>query len=331
MQALIERRIPFLPAERIERLQQLRLRAIIHHAYNTVPFYHQAMDDRNLLPADFRTVEDLAQLPLIDGVTVRENLDSFVSSAVPERSRLALYTSGSQSQIRRMVYWDRTSLLNRLAIAERDRMVVYRLMGFSGARKRLYILPPESLSIILRSYWEENTLLHRDLVPRQMMPIDAPYETVVERINEIRPHIVYSYGSYAEAFFRFLHNHKLEISLPWVWMYGGDMLSPVGRELIENTFNCPVYSAYGAVETGRLGFECERRNGYHLNVDLCAARIVDENGETADPELAGDVVISNLHNKAMVLLNYRLGDRAVMAGTQCPCGRSLPLLERLEG
>jgi phenylacetate-CoA ligase len=33
----------------------------------------------------------------------------------------------------------------------------------------------------------------------------------------------------------------------------------------------------------------------------------------------------------MVLLNYRLGDRAVMSPHPCPCGRTLPVLERLEG
>jgi phenylacetate-CoA ligase len=45
----------------------------------------------------------------------------------------------------------------------------------------------------------------------------------------------------------------------------------------------------------------------------------------------GDVVVSNLVNRATVLLNYRVGDRAVADPRPCPCGRSLPLLARLEG
>ncbi len=33
----------------------------------------------------------------------------------------------------------------------------------------------------------------------------------------------------------------------------------------------------------------------------------------------------------MVLLNYRLGDFGVLATKPCPCGRNLPLLEKLGG
>ena len=45
----------------------------------------------------------------------------------------------------------------------------------------------------------------------------------------------------------------------------------------------------------------------------------------------GEVVVSNLHNRATVLLNYRLGDRAVMADAPCACGRGLPVLRELLG
>jgi phenylacetate-coenzyme A ligase PaaK-like adenylate-forming protein len=45
----------------------------------------------------------------------------------------------------------------------------------------------------------------------------------------------------------------------------------------------------------------------------------------------GEVVISDLTNRAMVLLNYRLGDVATMLPGQCPCGRSLPMISFLEG
>lgn len=43
------------------------------------------------------------------------------------------------------------------------------------------------------------------------------------------------------------------------------------------------------------------------------------------------VVISDLTNRAMVLLNYRLGDVATMLPGRCPCGRSLPMISFLEG
>ena len=92
-----------------------------------------------------------------------------------------------------------------------------------------------------------------------------------------------------------------------------------------------VYSTYQTVETGKIGFQCERREGFHLNIDLSPIRLIDESGQTVGPGHLGEVVVSNLYNRAMVLLNYRLGDLGVLATKPCPCGRSLPLLEKLEG
>jgi len=44
----------------------------------------------------------------------------------------------------------------------------------------------------------------------------------------------------------------------------------------------------------------------------------------------GEIVVSNLFNRAMVLLNCRMGDVAVLSAAPCPCGRTLPLLAALQ-
>jgi len=49
------------------------------------------------------------------------------------------------------------------------------------------------------------------------------------------------------------------------------------------------------------------------------------------PGEAGSVVVTDLTNPAMPLLRYPVGDVAVLSERRCPCGRGLPLLERLEG
>jgi phenylacetate-CoA ligase len=327
----VERTIPFRPIERIEQLQRYRLRAIIRHAYDTVPFYRQAMNERGLRPSDFRTVADLSKLPLIDGVTLRTNTEAFLSTRCGDDSRQGFYSAGSSSGIIRLIYWDNTSILRKLACHERDRVVLNNLLGSGSRDPKVYIIPSESTGIKLRAYWREYTLLPLSRSQHQTLSPDQPLDVVAERINDIRPQVVFSYGSYAEHFFRFLADRQMRVAVPRVWVSGGDMLSPRGRELIENRFGCPTYSTYQSTETGRLGFECERRQGFHLNIDLCSVRLIDEDGRTVEPGEVGEVVISNLHNRATVLLNYRLDDWGVMAREPCTCGRSLPVLQRLEG
>lgn len=48
----------------LRRIQQRKLRRILHHAYENVPFYRHRFRSANLTPGDFRTVEDLRRLPL---------------------------------------------------------------------------------------------------------------------------------------------------------------------------------------------------------------------------------------------------------------------------
>jgi len=47
----------------------------------------------------------------------------------------------------------------------------------------------------------------------------------------------------------------------------------------------------------------------------------------------GRLVVTQLDNEAMPLIRYELGDLAVAAprDAQCSCGRTLPMLERIEG
>jgi phenylacetate-CoA ligase len=102
-------------------------------------------------------------------------------------------------------------------------------------------------------------------------------------------------------------------------------LSPAIRSLITKEVGVPVFSIYGAVEALKIGFEFGEQSGYHLNSDLYPVRIVDEDGAPASEGEAGQVVVSNLVNRATVLLNYRLGDLASYVGGSCPCGLALLL------
>ena len=62
-----EGQFPYLPLEAILAVQNRRVRAIVAHAYATVPYYREVMDHAGLRPEDFHTAEDLARLPILTG------------------------------------------------------------------------------------------------------------------------------------------------------------------------------------------------------------------------------------------------------------------------
>jgi phenylacetate-CoA ligase len=351
-----ERRVPRLDPAWIERLQRSRVRSIVRHAYATVPFYREAMDELGLGPENLRCADDLSRLPLIDPVAVRSDVERFTSEALGPDDREELGTSGTASTIRGVVYWDNRHVLRSLAKAERDRSVLAslvaerhaasalrelagaslrstalgRLAGAGGEHQRISIFPADLAARVTRTRWSERTLIPARSAHHHYFPAFLPFDEAVHHFNRIRPRIVFSFGSYAEQFLRYVAERPGQVSLPRVWVYGGDAVTGAGWELADS-LGCCLYSVYSAVEADRIGFQCELRQGHHLNVDMCSVRLVDARGRDVPAGEPGEVVISNLWNRATVLLNYRLGDRATMAVEPCPCGRTLPVLEELHG
>lgn len=330
LEARRQRRVPFMQPVEIDRLQRERMKRIVRHAYATVPFWRTAMDERALTPKDFDSVAHLARLPLIDGAVFHARAAEFRSSALADRDTLVLSTSASSRGIPKVVRWDSDSQLLRLAYAERDRMVLTSLASQGWGQRQMWILPAVSAAYVQRAWWDARVLMPRGFVRREMVSPEQPFEEWVERLEAARPVVVYSYGSSSEGFFRWLSATGRSTWLPRVWVFGGERMAPEWRAHAE-ALGCRVVSTYQAVETGRIGFECERGRGFHLNVDLCAVRVVDTAGLDVPPGAVGEVVVSNLYNRATVLLNLRLGDYAALEPEPCTCGRTLPLLSQLEG
>src|SRR5262249_8028755 len=102
------------------------------------------------------------------------------------------------------------------------------------------------------------------------------------------------------------------------------------RRVIEEVFACRVTNRYGCEEVSLIACECERHEGLHVNADNLLVEVLRD-GRPAAPGEPGSVVVTDLSNRAMPLLRYQVGDVAVATDRLCPCGRGLPLLERIEG
>ena len=87
---------------------------------------------------------------------------------------------------------------------------------------------------------------------------------------------------------------------------------------------------YSAEETGPIAAQCPEYGSYHVHDETVLLELLDEEGGPVAPGTPGRVVVTVLHNFAMPLLRYELGDYAVW-GPPCSCGRTLPVLARIAG
>lgn len=325
-----QRRVPFLPAEQIAALHDARVREVVRYAAENVPHYRALFARERIDPREIGRADDLARLPLIDKQTLYENTARFRAESHEGRDAVRFRTSGFTTGRPTDVYHDRDSLLANIAFSERERALEAEYCGrrirYSGAELRYH---PAAVRYV-QSFYEG--ALFRPLRPRHhSVPIDPSVERVVEAINSLRPDVLRSYGTYLETLFRLVAARDLPLHLPKVVIYSSDRMSPEGRAFIEEHFGVPVLSRYNAIEAFKIGYFCEARAGFHIHEDLCHLVLVDADGRPVPPGARGEVVISNLVNRGMVLLNYRLGDVARLTDEPCTCGRTSRRLIELDG
>lgn len=330
-QASAQARFPFSPGVDVERVQRRRLLRMAAHAYATVPYYRETMRRLGLRPHDLRTAADLARLPIIERADVQRDPEYYVSSVQP-LGRYLLVRSGGSTGAPRAIFHDARSVIESGAYAERQRTIVRRSTGRRLHYREAIIESPFGTTRATQEFLARHLLISPRLAfNRLYLSLLDPPERNLELLKAFRPHVVEGYGSYLELLFPYIHASGEPLDWPKVVLYGSDAMSPVVRRLIADKMGPTVLSVYGAVEALQIGFECEHGLGYHLNVDVVPLRIVGPSGEEQAVGEVGEVIVSNLINRATVLLNYRLGDVASLQRPRCPCGRSLPLLSFIEG
>ena len=110
----------------------------------------------------------------------------------------------------------------------------------------------------------------------------------------------------------------------------GQTLTPALREVIECALGGSVFDAYATREFGTVAQECPTHQGLHVSSENVLIEVTRNGRPVAEGQL-GDVLVTDLVNRCVPLLRYRLGDTAALVTEPCACGRSLPRLIGLAG
>jgi phenylacetate-CoA ligase len=111
----------------------------------------------------------------------------------------------------------------------------------------------------------------------------------------------------------------------------GGVPGPGLRALVREAWGVPVQDHYSTPETGCIALQCPETDHYHAAAEGALVEILDGDGRPCEPGETGRVVVTPLHNFATPLLRYDTGHRAESGAPDCRCGRTLPVLNRIEG
>ncbi|WP_027389450.1 phenylacetate--CoA ligase family protein [Chrysiogenes arsenatis] len=107
-------------------------------------------------------------------------------------------------------------------------------------------------------------------------------------------------------------------------------LLPLASRLSE-LWNAPVFGTYASTEMATAFTDCLHGCGGHINTELIAVEILNEQGEPLPSGVPGEVVVTPLQVRGMPLLRYQTGDIAYIIDEPCPCGRTSPRLSPVLG
>lgn len=315
--------------EQLRESQFRQLALLLKHACESVPFY------RDRLGADFRAgamvrEEEFAALPSLSRAEVLAHGDALHGRAVPPSHGNVHrgQTSGSTGTPVSFLATDLTRLFWE-AFNIRDHLWHRRDLGLKLATVRPDRGSRDPGGISLAS-WSPAIAMTFENGPSAILHSTHTLDRQIEWLVAQDPHYVLTLASNLLELAREMARRNVRLPRLREARTFGDALRSEARAECAALLGVPVADMYTAQEAGYLALQCPERDHYHMQCENAIIEIVDEQGRPCAAGQVGKLLVTTLHNFAMPLIRYEIGDYAE-AGAPCPCGRGLPVIRRVLG
>jgi len=299
-------------------IQFRRLKAIIRHAYDYVPYYHRLLDSVNFKPRDLKSVDDLKKIPVTTKKDLQENYESTITRGIDMSKHVVRFTSGSTGTPLRIVR-------NRTELTEVNASYNYSFLECGAKSTDNFVTMSGRAESIrwAKKYYRINPLR----ISTTVVPTHISGETIIDTLQEIDPDVISIFPSILANIFRYDIsdlNPKLIFTI-------GETLTQHLRDLVKDAFGLEINDVYGSEEFCRMAFECNEHCGLHLITDYNVFEFIDKDGEHVTPGESGEIIITGLINRTSPLIRYEIGDFGIPTDEKCPCGRTWPIIKSIQG
>lgn len=315
----------WLDAETLRQRQWERVREMVGYAFKHCPYYQDRFAGAGLNATTLREWRDFRRLPILTKMDIRKNGERLLSREFRQEDLVEAKTGGSTG-VALKLYFDKQCQEMRNAAAMRSDQWAGWGIGMQVAA--IWGNPPvaDTLKKKLRSL-----LLERTIYLDTMEINEDSVRRFVYDWQRTRPRVIFGHSHSIYILAMYLQRLGIEHLRPQGIISTSMMLLEPERRLIEDVFRCRVTNRYGCEEVSLIACECERHEGLHLNMDHVVVEFLREDGTEAAPGEEANIIVTDLVNRGMPLIRYRVGDMGVPSDRICPCGRGLPLMERVTG
>jgi len=319
-------RIEELPTAELKAMQYKLLKSLVYRLYSFSPFYHDRMKEQNVHPDDIRELSDVRKLPFMFKRDLRDSYPDKIFTATQEdlvRYHVSSGTTGKPTVVgytqNDLNGWT-TSLARALTSIGLGRgdviQVSYGYGLFTGGLGLHYGAERIGATVLPTSVGNTE---------RQIELMQDLGSTAIA----CTPSYLLHMGEVAE---------KMGLSIKKdtrlrAGILGAEPWTERMRKRIEEWLGIKAFDIYGTSElSGPMFTECSEQLGFHVWSDLALTEIIDpKTGEPVAPGEKGELTVTILQKEALPMIRYRIGDITSMDEDICPCGRTHPRVQRIQG
>lgn len=284
--------------------QNNKLKQLINHAYENIPYYHSVFDKSGIKPADILNVKDLALLPFL----TRDDIKSNQNLLIDKRNKYPKsFPSASSGTTGIPLKYINDSLGESAGIAAG--FALYNLSDWRLGSKAIYIWGnPESIkrwSTIASQL--KRIVMNQVRFPAFLLNDPGNYVQLFELIQQNKPDFIEGYASSIGSFANWLLDEGRHLDGIKAVFTTAENLVPIVRENISKTIG-PVSDLYGCGEINGIAIQPVHEDRYYT---LDSHVIV----ETSESGGMNEIVITNLDNRIMPFIRYKPGDTIDMLST----------------
>jgi len=319
-------RIEEMPVAELKELQYKLLKSLVYRLYSFSPFYHNRMKEQNVHPDDIRELSDIRKVPFMFKRDLRDSYPDKIFTATQEdlvRYHVSSGTTGKPTVVgytqNDLNSWT-TSLARALTSIGLGRgdviQVSYGYGLFTGGLGLHYGAERIGATVLPTSVG--NTERQIELMQDLGSTAIACTPSYLLHMGEVAEKIGVSIKK----------DTKLRAGI-----LGAEPWTEKMRERMEDWLGIKAYDIYGTSElSGPMFTECTEQNGFHIWGDIALTEIIDpKTGEPVAPGERGELTITILQKEALPMIRYRIGDITSMDEGVCPCGRTHPRVQRIQG
>lgn len=295
--------------------------ALVHYAIENVPFYKEYSKKKNLRISNFKSLEDIEKLPIINKQIVRSNPEQFQSMKINYKSRsinkgstggttgapMKLYRT---KEARNWIWGSYYRWYSWMGINMGDKIAV--LWGQPIVPKKLIHRTVERLINNLKNIKRFDTF---QTSSRRLLEL-------IQEVNSFGPKLIHGYSHSVSQFALTILENNIEFHPPIASSYTAEPMMEYQREIVGKAFGSLPYDQYACGEVNSIAFECEIHQGLHVSDEHCLVEINKDNST---------IVVTDFDNYALPLLRYDTGDISKKIQGRCKCGRNLSRIDHVEG